>query len=218
VPAAIDLSGQRFGRLLVIQRAPENSTLGKRRTQWLCRCDCGNDHIAATGDLRKGDTQSCGCLKRELDVSRNKRHGESGTKLHNIWKAMNRRCTDAKLSDYHYYGGRGIRVCNEWRDDYCTFRKWALSHGYQNGLTIDRIDTNGNYEPSNCRWVTHREQCNNRRSNRMFTHNGVSASIQQWSDRTGIPYSTLYMRLRNGWRFEDAISTFQQPNKTGRVL
>lgn len=193
----IDLMGQRFGRLTVTAQAEAHITTGgERKRCWVCICDCGNTSLATTQDLRKGDKRSCGCLKRDLDVARAIVHGKSGTHLYNVWKAMRRRCSDARQSDYKDYGGRGIRVCEEWSDNYLAFECWALNNGYKNGLTIDRIDTNGNYTPSNCRWATHQEQCNNRRSNVLYENDGVIHNIKTWSEISGIPYNTLYMRLR----------------------
>ena len=202
----IDLTNKRFGRLVVIKRI-ENRVYGNKyiKTCWECACDCGNTITATTQDLRKGDVLSCGCLKIEKQKERLTVHGEHDTKLHNIWCAMRRRCNNVNNKDYKYYGGRGIHVCNEWIDNYIEFNKWARASGYKYGLTIDRIDTNGDYCPNNCRWISIKDQCNNRRSNKLVTYKGETHTIKEWSEKCNIPYSRLYMRIRNGWSFDRAI-------------
>lgn len=204
----IDLTGATFGRLSVIQEAPsKKGSNGSSRCAWQCKCECGNTIVATTRDLRKGDVRSCGCLKSDAVIERMTVHGDSRTRLHNIWKAMRRRCNDEKHRDYHYYGGRGVRVCDEWDKDYATFKRWALSNGYSDGLTIDRINVDGNYSPDNCRWLTAKEQANNRRSNRVYSYLGKEYNIRELSDMRHIPYTTLYMRLRAGWDLTRALES-----------
>lgn len=159
-----DLTGQRFGHLTVLERAEKGKFSG---AYWLCRCDCGAEKIIRGLTLKNGRTQSCGCLQKEvasqLCTKMRNKHGGHGSRLYRIWKNMHSRCYNANVGNYSYYGGRGITICNEWLNDFSAFRAWALSHGYQDDLTIDRIDVNGNYYPDNCRWVTMKEQNANQR-------------------------------------------------------
>ena len=160
----IDMTGQRFGRLVVKERAVNRG----EQTYWICICDCGNTKVARASDLRRGHTKSCGCLHKEVVAGtlhhkiNTTTHGKSNTRLYRIWSCMKTRCYNEKWINYKNYGGRGIAICDDWRNDFQAFYTWALSHGYSDTLTIDRIDVNGNYEPTNCRWITLKEQQSNR--------------------------------------------------------
>lgn len=154
----IDLTGQRFGRLTVVRR-----DYSKKYTAWICKCDCGNTTSTDGYQLRKGITKSCGCYHAELCGDQHRKHGGCGTRLYRIYYKMRERCYRATNDNYKYYGGRGITICKEWLDSFKKFSEWALSHGYSENLTIDRIDVNGNYEPGNCRWITIQEQQKNKR-------------------------------------------------------
>lgn len=134
------------------------------------------------------------------------KHGMRHTRLYNIWRSMNQRCYNPNTLNFDRYGGRGIEVCEEWRYSFITFRDWAVANGYSDELTIDRKEVNGNYEPSNCRWATVKEQANNKRNSRVIEFNGVSHTLGEWSTITGIRVATIWARLRNGWAVEDALT------------
>jgi len=156
-----DKTGKRFGRLTVL--AFSHMAIG-RQQYWKCRCDCGNEIRRRIGDLKSGRTKSCGCLRKEAvgTSAYNFRHGMSNTRIYRIHRGMLARCGNSRSRVFKYYGGRGIKVCAGWHNA-TTFIKWALTNGYQNNLTLDRRENNGNYEPSNCRWVTMKVQRHNRR-------------------------------------------------------
>jgi hypothetical protein len=198
-----NIVGQKFGQLTVLERA---GTAKDRHVMWLCKCTCGNTTTATGTRLRSGETQSCGCLNKEINRAKAMTHGMKGTRLYDEWRHMKDRCSRPKSRIYKNYGGRGITVCQEWRENFETFRDWALANGYQDDLTIHRIDVNGNYEPSNCRWIALEEQQNNRRNNRLITHEGKTQTMKQWAKEKGIPYNTLRARLNRGWPTDRALN------------
>ena len=158
----IDLTGQRFGLLTVLRKYGHSGKC--REVTWLCKCDCGNETVVIGHDLRKGTTQSCGCFRKLREVEANIKHGGSKEPLYKRWCGIKRRCYTTSNKDYKNYGGRGIKMCDEWKNDYSAFKEWALNNGFEEHLTIERINNDGNYEPSNCKWATVKEQNQNKRN------------------------------------------------------
>lgn len=197
-----DLTGQKFGRLTVLERA-KNNTRGQ--SMWRCKCDCGNTWTGLGTSLISGNTQSCGCLAREMLIKRNTVHSLHGTRLYGIWVRMRQRCNDENCTDYISYGARGIAICKDW-DDYRSFHRWALANGYKDNLTIERIDVNGNYEPNNCKWISPAAQARNKTNNHKITYNGQTKTLAEWAEILGIKSSLLRYRLRN-WGVERAFTT-----------
>lgn len=206
---AENLIGKKFGRWTVIDYAPPDIYSGKRHLRWLCRCDCGTVRSVKAQSLKRGASKSCGCYHSELmeTVGKvNKTHGMSETRLYRIYKHMRTRCYNPNDIRYSNYGGKGVTICDEW-SKFEPFAEWALSHGYDDALSIDRIDVNGDYSPENCRWVSNREQANNRTSNKNYTFNGETHNIAEWADIYSMNYKKLYKRLHVGWDIERALTT-----------
>lgn len=197
------LEGMRFGRLIVLAEHTERKN---RSYTWVCQCDCGKiTHPIPTNQLLSGRTRSCGCLRNDLIRHRSVKHGLSNTHLYGVWSGMKRRCLNPKVERYKSYGGRGITICDEWLNDFQSFYDWAMAHGYADGLSIDRIDVNGNYCPDNCRWVDETIQANNRSNNLMVEINGESKTLGEWAHIAGTDYNTIYQRYLRGDRGEFLI-------------
>ena len=206
----IDITGQKFGYLTVIRRGDNYiSPKGTKTTKWVCICDYGKETIVSSYALRNGQVKSCGCHKHDEFIINNPqfKHGYSNTRLYKIWRGMIKRCYQKYDKSYPRYGGRGISICDEWKSDFLNFREWAINNGYDDTLSIDREDTNGNYEPSNCRWATNLTQSNNRRSNCFITYNGESHTIAEWSRITGMSERLIQGRKALGWSEEEIFET-----------
>ena len=187
--------GEKYGRLTILENHHPKDEV-------LCRCECGNLKIARASNVYHGGTKSCGCLFNE---GNNLKHGGRGTRLYQIWKTMRERCNTPSHKSYKYYGAKGITICKEW-DDFNVFREWAMNNGYSDKLTIDRIDVYGNYEPSNCRWATYKQQANNTTRNQRVEFNGQNLTLSEWADVTGIKMGTIWSRLKRGWSVSDALT------------
>ena len=203
-----DLTGKEFGRLKVIEFAEVRSyTKNTHATvvMWRCKCQCGNETIVAANNLRNGTTRSCGCMQKELAKQRFTTHNMTNTRLYRIWHGMVQRCNNPNNKKYRYYGGRGVQVCDEWQE-FEPFHQWAISHGYDDSLSIDRIDYTGNYCPENCRWIDMLEQKSNTRNNVWIEYNGEKHTIAQWERKLGFKRGYISKRLRRGWSIERALT------------
>lgn len=202
-----NLKELKFGKLLVVEFAGYKN----KRAEWKCECDCGNKIIVPAHRLISGNTKSCGCYVRETLIREKTIHGGSKRKqkerLYTIWNGMKNRCNNSRDENYKNYGARGIKVCDEWQNDYSLFRKWALENRYSENLTIDRINNNGNYCPENCRWATRKEQNNNTRQNRYIEYNGEIKTLSEWATNYDLTRSCLKNRINKGWEIERALTT-----------
>jgi hypothetical protein len=196
-----DLTGKRFERLVVIEKVGKTN---RGSTLWKCQCDCGTVKLVVHAKLTSGNTKSCGCWRAEK--FHHTTHGLGKPPTYGVWVNMKTRCYNTKTHNYNAYGERGIEVCDEWRNSFKEFHDWAMTHGYKSGLTLDRIDVNGDYCPENCRWVTLEVQGNNRRDNRFIEYGGKRQTISQWARELGMNYDTLRNRITNGWSVEDALT------------
>lgn len=211
-----DLTGQRFGMLYVIERCNDYiSPSGRHTVRWKCKCDCGNIKEITACHLKSGEYVSCGCyhMKRFLasgvDYRFKKKHGMCQTRIYREYRNMKYRCSNPNSPGYHNYGGRGIKVCSEWlgENGFENFYNWSINNGYDDKLTLDRIDVNGDYEPSNCRWVDWETQYNNTTKSVKLTYNGRTMTATQWARELGVDRHTIYDRIRNGWSVERIVTT-----------
>lgn len=207
MPAKINIVGLTFGKLKVTGEAPRKTyACGGSNSRSVCLCECGTEVTILNGSLRSGHTQSCGCLQRERTSKRSTTHGHTfgrtRTRNYRIWQNMKSRCTNPRDKNYERYGGRGIAVCKRWE----SFESFHEDMGdCPPGLTIDRIDNNGNYEPTNCRWATQKQQQRNRRDNLLVTFMGITACLSQQCERFGKDERAVWKRLRRGWSIEKAL-------------
>ena len=207
-----DLKGQKFDLLTVIEFSHKEVLNGRYRYYWKCKCDCGKEVIRRSDGLKGKGVKSCGCYREKILRQHNfkinnprKSHGMTNTRLYKIYSKIKERCYYEKYPEYYLYGGRGIKMCDEWKEDFVNFYNWAISHGYKENLSIDRKDFNGNYEPSNCRWADNITQANNKRNNIKLTHNGETHTLPEWSRKLNLPYSTLADRRKKGKSVEEIL-------------
>lgn len=203
-----DRTGIKYGKLTCTDKFERRG----KKIYWLCRCDCGNEKWICAQNLLVA--KSCGCNNKTSHTI----HGMTGTRIHDTWSHMIQRCRNENHKFYKDYGGRGIAVCDEWigTEGFIRFNEWAMANGYQENLTIDRIDNDKGYSPDNCRWVDQLTQSNNKRSNKHYTYNGETHTIAEWARLYGIKDTTLRMRLsKRGWDIEKALTREVTPN--GRI-
>lgn len=219
-----DLVGKKYGKLLVIKSAGK-SKYGARL--WLCKCECGSEILVQTAQLNNGRKTNCGCVKKEYFAKQviplahkanTKYKHPSDSRLYCCWRAMLCRCTKQSDKYFDNYGGRGIRVCDEWQN-FDVFADWAKSNGYADKLSIDRINNNGNYCPENCRWATAKEQANNKTTTQYFEYKGEKKTLSQLADLFKIPYKRLYERVaKEKWDLERALTTQKiNPSEANRL-
>lgn len=211
----LNFIGKKFGRLTVISRV-ENyiDKNGKPHSAWKCKCECGNDVFIRGTYLKNGSVKSCGCLNKDKLREMLTIHGESKARLYKIWVGIKERCFNENDSCYKNYGGRGITMCDEWKNNYMLFRNWSYANGYcedinKESYSIDRIDNNGNYCPDNCRWVGIKIQQNNTRHNHCIEYDGQMHTISEWADIYGIEYKLFYRRLKCfEWDLKQTLVSF----------
>lgn len=196
-----DLTGMQFGNWSVIERAPNKG----KAVMWRCRCDCGTEKIVHGTSLKSGTSTMCRVCADRSHKPRS--HGLTRHPLYRVWQRIKSSTTNPNHQDYEWYGKKGVRVCDEWANDFLHFYDWCIANGYKPGLTIDRIRVGGHYEPSNCRWVPFKEQTLNRTDNVYLTHEGITHTIKEWGQITGIKPGTLYARVNKGWPPDKILST-----------
>lgn len=203
----LELAGKKFGRLTAIKIHHKDN---KGCNIWECRCDCGVIAYAQATNLCNGNTQSCGCLQRERVSISSTKHGCSNNRIYHIWANMKSRCYNPNNKGYKNYGGRGITVCDEWLNSFENFYVWAVNNGYQENLTIDRIDVNGNYEPFNCRWADMETQANNKTNNHILSCQGKVKTLSEWSNETGVSPNLLWYRATKNKSIDEILSAEKQ--------
>lgn len=208
------LAGKTFGRLTVLDRATNDS---HGNIRFRCMCKCGCETVVTASHLKAGHTRSCGCLIPDTTSARVTKHGWGHTRLYRIWSHMKEQCLNPNSISYKNYGGRGITVCNEWKQDFTAFRDWAMENGYSDELQIDRIDNFEGYFPDNCRWSTRAEQSLNRRSNRFLEYGGKRQTIKEWALEIGISHKILYDRIKSGWSVERALTERKKGEAHGQT-
>ena len=205
-----DLTGKKFGRITVLYRT--NPSYGiNNGAYWLCRCSCGKEKIIRGWHLTSGRVKSCGCKKKETrSILKDLYKG----RIYRIWVQLRNRCKNKNHYYYKYYGGRGINVCNDWDKNFKNFYNWAINNGYKENLTIDRIDLDGNYEPSNCRWITKKEQVYNRRNNIWINYNGVSMLLTKWLKFFKKSTTLYYSLKKQGYSNEEILKMWEKQKNT----
>lgn len=201
MPKIIDLVGIQFGMLKVVE------FMGRKNSHsWFrCECKCGGQTVTTSNNLRRFHTTSCGCYNEKMFRQCAIKHGLSRHKLFRTWIDMRNRCYFINHNRFEHYGGKGIKVCDIWRDDFIEFYRWAIANGWKKGLSLDRKENNKGYQPDNCRWITVKEQNRNRTSNVHLTIDGVTKIIVEWSEISGNNYEKIRSRVKRGWSHKEAV-------------
>ena len=203
---ARDITGLKFGRLtaIALHHIKEDTTC--KRHFWAFKCDCGKECIIAKHAVTSSHTQSCGCLHKEITSQKNGTHHLANTSIYNVYLTIKARCFNSSNKSFKDYGGRGITVCDEWKNDFKAFYDWAMANGYKEGLSIDRIDVNGNYEPDNCRWSNRKVQARNKRNNHLIEFHNEIKCLMEWCEIYKINRKTVKNRLERGWKLGEALT------------
>lgn len=200
-----NLTNLRFGRLLVLYRTKES-----KQTRWMCKCDCGNIKSIRSTHLISGKIVSCGCYKKERQILGVTKHGLSKSRIYRIYRNMINRCYWEKQKEFKYWGGKGIIVYDKWKNDFMNFYNWSMNNGYEENLTIDRIDNNKNYEPSNCRWVTAKKQAENLPTVKLYEYNGEINNLFYFAHKYNCEEKLIRGRVSRGWNIKKALETPRQ--------
>lgn len=198
------LIGKKFNSLTIIKIDSHNKA---GHYKLLCKCDCGNEKSIRADRIIKGITKTCGCQNKGYNCCKPNGYSRKYSNLYSLWNTMRHRCYNPQNEKYKSYGARGITVCEDWKYSFEPFLNWAMANGYKKGLTIDRINVNGNYEPSNCRWTTLLVQARNKTNNRMITYNGETKCLSEWCENLNLNYSAISARLSLGWTIEKSFET-----------
>ena len=207
----VDMIGRRFGRLLIIS---EDKRDRQGIIYYKCRCDCGNEKIIKGTSIRAGITKSCGCYNRDIITKNDPKYK---TKLYSVYHSIKERCNNSKDKAFHNYGGRGIKISDEW-NTFEKFEEWAYQSGYQEGLWIDRIDNDKDYSSNNCRWATPKEQQNNKRNCLYITIGGITKTATEWADISGINRATIYRRVKVGLKENDILKPIDKSKSHGEAI
>ena len=208
--------GKKYNHWTVLEKAESNKY---GQPKWLCQCDCGKLRKLYLPHIKSGKSKSCGCCRKEVLKKQNVKHGMSNTKIYNIWSSMKRRCYTKTQTAYKHYGARGIKICDKWLDKdngFMNFYNWAIKNGYHEGLSIDRINVDGNYEPKNCRWVTQKVQSNNTRRNVYIVYNEEKHTLKEWSDLLNLNYKAVFNRYQKGFSLQEVFYRGDLREKGGK--
>lgn len=199
----MELIGKKIGKLFVVEKTNEKASNGEYK--YKCICECGKEKNIRGSNLKNGNSKSCGCYNVIKRSKVSKGYRQNNLRLYNIYQNMKERCYNKNFKEYKHYGGRNIKICEEWQSDYRKFYEWSMNNGYNNNLTIDRINVDGDYEPKNCRWITRQEQAYNKRNSKYITYKGETKTLAEWSKELNMSQPKLRYRIMN-WDIEQAFN------------